>query len=205
MEYSVKFIIIYLLLQIVLILGGYFFYYSFIKRIYLLKQKLPFFAGFSQLFIFLSHALLLYLPYYLYTLWPKITVGKIQYIIGLSIFILGSLILLTGFVNLGPILRTMGINSNKLRTQGLYRFSRNPQLIGYSLLIISFATLWPSWYVTISIVSYGIIIHRMVLTEEIHLENLFGEEFKQYCKKTPRYFLQSNKSKIKKSPADNNV
>ena len=46
MEYSVKFFIIYLLLQIAFTLGGYFFYYSFIKRIYIKKQKLPFFIGF---------------------------------------------------------------------------------------------------------------------------------------------------------------
>ena len=195
MEYSVKFILIYLFLQIALTLGGYFFYYSFIKRIYLKKQKLSFFTGFSQVFIFLSHALLLYLPYYLYTSWPQITVGKIQYIIGLSICICASLIIFAGCVNLGPFSKTMGINSNKLITQGLYRFSRNPQLIGYSLLIISYTTLWPSWYMTISIASYGIIIHRMVLTEEIHLENLFGEDYKEYCKTIPRYFFQSNASR----------
>jgi len=189
MEYSVKFIIIYSFLQIALIFGGYFFYYGFIKRIYLKKQKLPFFTGFSQLFIFLSHALLLYLPYYLYTSWPQITVGNIQYIIGLSIGIFSLLILFTGFINLGPFSKTMGINSNRLRTQGLYKLSRNPQVIGYSLLIISFAILWTSWYMIISLISYGIIIHRMVLTEEIHLENLFGEDYIEYCKTTPRYCI----------------
>ena len=187
MEYSIKFIIIYLVLQIAFVLFGYFYYKSFIKRIYLKYQRLPLFMGFSQILIYFSHAQLLYLPYYLYTSWPQITVGKIQYLTGISICAFAALIITTGLINLGPLSKTMGTESGNLKTHGLYKFSRNPQVVGYGLLIISYTILWPSWYMIISILSLTVIIHRMVLTEEIHLTNLFGEEFKDYCKKTPRY------------------
>ena len=188
MEYSIKFIIIYLVLQIAFVLFGYFYYKSFIKRIYLKYQRLPLFMGFSQILIYFSHAQLLYLPYYLYASWPQITVGKIQYLTGISICAFAALIITTALINLGPFSKTMGTESGNLKTHGLYKFSRNPQVVGYGLLIISYTILWPSWYMIISILSLTVIIHRMVLTEEIHLRNLFGEEFKDYCKKTPRYF-----------------
>jgi len=189
MEYSAKFIVIYLFMQIGLTVGGYFYYYSFIKRMYLKKQELPFIIGFSQLFIFLSHGIILHLPYYLYTSWPKISTGLFQQIVGFIVGLIAVLLLFSGFINLGAFSKTMGTNSKKLTTKGLYKISRNPQVIGYSLLIATYAILWPSWYIVISLISYGIIIHRMVLTEEIHLRNVFGADYIDYCKTTPRYMF----------------
>jgi len=155
---------------------------------YLKKRELPLFVGFSQLFVFLSHGIILHLPYYLYTPCPKITTGQLQHIVGIISGIFALLIIFSGFINLGAFTKTMGMNSKKLTTKGIYKFSRNPQVIGYGLLLIAYAILWPSWYIILSLISYGIIIHRMVLTEEIHLQDVFGSDYTSYCSTTPRYF-----------------
>jgi protein-S-isoprenylcysteine O-methyltransferase Ste14 len=34
---------------------------------------------------------------------------------------------------------------------------------------------------------YGLIAHVMVLTEERHLRRTFGEDYEDYCQRTPRY------------------
>jgi protein-S-isoprenylcysteine O-methyltransferase Ste14 len=46
-----------------------------------------------------------------------------------------------------PVLgrRSFGHEIGRLNTVGLYRYSRNPQLVGGSLFILGYALLWPSW------------------------------------------------------------
>jgi protein-S-isoprenylcysteine O-methyltransferase Ste14 len=37
---------------------------------------------------------------------------------------------------------------------------------------------------------WAVIGHWMVTNEEIHLLDIFGDEFKAYCDKTPRYLIK---------------
>ncbi len=59
MEYDTKFILFYLLLQVILITCTYFYYNNYIKNVYLKNGKLTFFAGFSQFAVFTIHGFLL--------------------------------------------------------------------------------------------------------------------------------------------------
>lgn len=188
MEYEIKFVLFYLLLQLILITCSYFYYNNFIKNVYLKNGKLTFFAGFSQFGVFTIHAFLLYLPNFLFTSWPRIEVGTISFLTGFIVCSVSLLILVLGFVNLGSFLRTMGLNSSKLKASGIYKYSRNPQVVGYGLLLAGFGVFWPSWYIFAGLISYAFITHKMILTEEIHLENLYADKYVSYCNNTPRYF-----------------
>jgi protein-S-isoprenylcysteine O-methyltransferase Ste14 len=55
------------------------------------------------------------------------------------------------------------------------------------LLVIGAVVLWPSCYALGWVVLYGIVAHMMVLTEEDHLRDVFGEEYERYCGRVPRY------------------
>ena len=189
MEYSFRFIIIYILLQVFITSAGYFYYFSYIRKVYLKNNKLPMLIGFSQLFVFLFHGIVLYVPYYMFEPWSLKNIDKVHSIIGLITGSIALIIVFGGFINLGIFFKTMGTESGKLRTKGLYGITRNPQAIGYSLFLISCALIWPSWYIILSIISFVIIIHRMILTEEIHLKNVFGEQYMEYCQRTPRYLF----------------
>ena len=188
MEYEIKFVLFYLLLQLILITCSYFYYNNFIKNVYLKNGKLTFLAGFSQFSVFFFHAFLLYLPNFLFTNWPAIEVGTISFLTGFIVCSVSLLILVLGFITLGPFLRTMGVNSSELTIKGIYKYSRNPQVLGYGLLLAGCGVLWPSWYIFVGLVSYGFIAHRMILTEELHMESLFADKYVSYCNKTPRYF-----------------
>lgn len=187
MEYSFKFIIIYVLLQLFITSVGYLYYNSYIRKMYLRNKKLPFLIGFSQLLVFLFHGIALYLPYYIFEPWSLKNIDKVHSIIGLITGSIALIIVFGGFINLGIFFKTMGTEPGKLRTRGLYSITRNPQAIGYGLFLISCALIWPSWYIILSIISFGMIIHRMVLTEEIHLQNVFGKDYENYCERTRRY------------------
>ena len=188
MEYSMKFILFYLLLQLILIICSYFYYNNYIKNVYLKRGRLTFLAGFSQLGVFALHGFLLYLPYFLFSEWPVIVAGKLSLFFGIFIGLISLIVLIAGFLSLGPFLRTMGINSKDLKVSGIYQHSRNPQILGYGFLLAGFGILWPSWYIFAGLVSYAFIAHKMVLTEELHLETLFADRYVSYCNVTPRYF-----------------
>jgi protein-S-isoprenylcysteine O-methyltransferase Ste14 len=83
--------------------------------------------------------------------------------------------------------RAFGWQVEGLVRSGLYRVTRNPQLVGGVLMVIGPALLWPSWYALGWVLLYGVVGHLMVMTEEEHLHQVHGEEYERYCEQTPRY------------------
>jgi protein-S-isoprenylcysteine O-methyltransferase Ste14 len=82
---------------------------------------------------------------------------------------------------------TFGGGKQSLKQSGFYRITRNPQLVGFALLILGYALCWMSWYTVGWLVLYALIAHMMVSVEEKHLLNTYGEEYQQYCRRVPRY------------------
>lgn len=77
----------------------------------------------------------------------------------------------------------------QLVTGGLYRHSRNPAFVGFDLLYIGIALLCPSiWLAALSAASIGL-LHLQILQEERHMQALFGDAYRQYRARTPRYLL----------------
>lgn len=108
------------------------------------------------------------------------------------IFPLALLLMLAGFLIVlfsMPFLgcHSFGMEAGSLRTTGLYRYSRNPQLTGGFLFAAGYAMLWPSWQGALWAALWLVIAHWMVGAEEMHLESLFGQEYRDYCARTPRY------------------
>ena len=83
--------------------------------------------------------------------------------------------------------RSFGMKVGGLHTSGLYRYSRNPQLVGSFLFIVGYAMLWPSWQGALWASLWLVIAHLMVQAEEMHLEKVFGDAYRVYCAQTPRY------------------
>ena len=102
--------------------------------------------------------------------------------------LIGLLILFVGMLNLGPSLKVgLPRENTYLRTNGLYKFSRNPIYLAIILLIFSSVifTLNP---VVAFLGMYGIIIqHMIILSEEKFLKDRFGKEYEAYFKKVRRY------------------
>lgn len=84
--------------------------------------------------------------------------------------------------------QSFGGEVGHLKTNGIYRYSRNPQLVGGFLFIIGYAMLWPNWEGALWACLWLVISYLMVRGEEDHLERVFGDEYRDYCKRTHRYF-----------------
>jgi protein-S-isoprenylcysteine O-methyltransferase Ste14 len=85
--------------------------------------------------------------------------------------------------------RAFGVQVDQLVKSGLYRISRNPQIVGGFLLVLGSCLIWLSWYNLGWILLYTVIAHMMVVTEEEHLGRVFGAEYDDYCQEVPRYLF----------------
>lgn len=80
-----------------------------------------------------------------------------------------------------------GLEAGRLVKSGPYRISRNPQVVGWgvALLGISLASRSPG---ALLLTVFYFLVHRLhAPVEERHLERIFGEEYRRYQTKTPRF------------------
>jgi protein-S-isoprenylcysteine O-methyltransferase Ste14 len=108
--------------------------------------------------------------------------------IGYGLAILGVALLLVPFCRFTPKMN-LGIDTSRLITSGIYRLSRNPQYTGYVLFPVGYALVGQRLMAFAGVALYVVVMHLTVLVEEEHLERCFGDEYRRYKDKTPRYFL----------------
>jgi protein-S-isoprenylcysteine O-methyltransferase Ste14 len=118
--------------------------------------------------------------------WPAVHVGPALQVVGWVLFIGGWAVALAGMLRLG-LRRTHGLQVNALRQTGLYRLTRNPQIVAFLTAIAGYVVLWPTWRHVGTLVLLVVVCHMMIMTEEEHLRDVFGDEYERYCQRVPRY------------------
>lgn len=157
-----------------------------VRKDYQKNSKLSPISYALEALVFAIHANLMYL--FIPAKWPDLPAlpeNLTLKFLFLAILCLGLFILLIAWFGLGTV-RSFGQDKNKLETSGIYRYSRNPQLVGYGIILIGFALLFISWYTLGWFAQYLIISHLMIRSEEEFLNLRYGEEYKKYCKAVPR-------------------
>lgn len=142
-------------------------------------------SSYLQVFVFVLLALLINIPFF-FTDWPKIHIGLFTFNLGLFFIFAGALITLGSMKIFGSWRKVIGSKTNKLNTTGFYKYSRNPQLLGYGTFLLGFTFLWPSIFAIVCYFVYWYISFSMILVEENHLRKTFGKDYLDYCAKTPR-------------------
>jgi protein-S-isoprenylcysteine O-methyltransferase Ste14 len=72
--------------------------------------------------------------------------------------------------------------------KGPYRFSRNPQWLGLFLVLLGSAIAAGVWLYVGIVVMVGIIYHIQILDEEKACITKYGERYREYMDRIPRYF-----------------
>jgi protein-S-isoprenylcysteine O-methyltransferase Ste14 len=108
--------------------------------------------------------------------------------ISLALLAIGSLVVVTGIINLHLSLKVgLPDHETSLKTNGLYRFSRNPIYSGLFLVTLASCLYFPEPG-NIGLAVYAIFFHhRIILSEEKFLAERFGEQWVSYTKNTRRY------------------
>lgn len=117
-----------------------------------------------------------------------INVPQTLEIVTIAIFCLGLILTLLSLLHLGGSTR-FGLpkEETKLKTSGLYKYSRNPMYLGVGIMVLA-SVLFTLNPIIATLAIYGAIIHhKIVLKEEAFLKNRFGKQYKEYCQKVNRY------------------
>jgi protein-S-isoprenylcysteine O-methyltransferase Ste14 len=125
------------------------------------------------LIVVLSYTYSVFLPLRLNTIW---------FIIGLLIYIVSMLFLLTGLSNFAdtPV--------DELVTKGAYSISRNPSYLSAILVNISIGIACLSWvFLLTAIVDFILLHYYVVEVEEPFLLENYEETYREYMKRTPRW------------------
>jgi len=124
----------------------------------------------------------------LYNIWSLQIEETIALVTGLALFGVGCILTLIGIIEFRSLRKISGMEVSKLITTGIYRWSRNPQFLGFYLALLGMSLLGRSGY---AVLLTGIAIlychYYIVKAEEPYLERIFGKEYVAYKSKTPRY------------------
>ncbi len=180
----------YLLSALLLLATAFVVFRIIVRRDYLKHKRLTFVTSLLQFLLWIAYMLgfpSLYNPPYWMSVW--VDDGKVDPVLrttGLVLITAGVVAALAVMAHLG-FRRSLGRQADVLKQTGLYRVTRNPGIVMALPLIIGGAIRWPSWYALGWVFLFVIMIHTMVITEEEHLRDLFGDEYEQYCTRVPRY------------------
>lgn len=117
--------------------------------------------------------------------YPYSLVGAVFLAGGLGIAIYHSRL----FKREGANIMTFGEPTRFVRS-GLYRYSRNPMYLGFVLALVGAAFLYQAAISSFLLVAvFWLITDRWYIRfEEGEMLKKFGEEYREYCSQTPRWF-----------------
>jgi len=108
--------------------------------------------------------------------------------VGVIIGLFGLILCLLGMTAFRSVSKILCLDAGELTVTGAYRWSRNPQYVGWLMFLLGFALNdWSLWCLA-AITVVAVSLHLLVLIEEEHLRHEFGERYVEYCRKVPRYF-----------------
>lgn len=72
---------------------------------------------------------------------------------------------------------------------GLYEYVRHPIYAGSICILVGMSIITKSSMRLLMTAAYGLVVERKARKEEEEMENAFGLEYKEYCKRVPNRFV----------------
>ncbi|HHU33735.1 MAG TPA: isoprenylcysteine carboxylmethyltransferase family protein [Bacteroidetes bacterium] len=116
-------------------------------------------------------------------------INPFRLFISITFAVIGFIFLVLSSIYLGKNVR-MGIplKETKLKTEGIYKISRNPMYIGLHLITLSSIVYTMNIYLFIIGLYSVYVYHLIILSEEKFLSSRFGGDYLNYKQKVRRYF-----------------
>jgi protein-S-isoprenylcysteine O-methyltransferase Ste14 len=116
-------------------------------------------------------------------IFTPLKIGSNVFILGIILYALG----LTGFVV--ALFNFKNTPHDRPATEGLYRISRNPQQVMFFVTFIGACLATGSWLALLMQMASSLFLHTRILAEEKACIEQYGDSFREYMKRVPRYFL----------------
>lgn len=120
-------------------------------------------------------------------IWPIPLPLSLASATGPILIVLGLVLYGTGAVAMHSLARMSGRRADQLITSGVYRFTRHPQLVGWASVLLGVALWGRSWLALLLVGLYLAGIAWLMPAEERKLIDLYGQEYRDYRKRTPRF------------------
>jgi len=117
-------------------------------------------------------------------------------VIGIILLGGGALLFVGGVVSFRSFRRMSGLDTSTLVTTGAYRWSRNPQNVGWAFFLAGIAVTGRSALALLMAAVFWAVFRVYVSAEEEFLERTFGEAYRNYCASTHRYLGPPRKSAV---------
>ena len=146
------------------------------------KEKTAFAAYFSKMQRnAFSTTQLIFFILIIYSIFVPLKLGTVWFYVGLSVFLIGFIpyaMLAANFV-ITPL--------DKPVTRGIYRYSRHPMYLTMFLMLLGTGIASASWiFVLLSVVDITM-PHLFVETEERYCLDKYGDAYREYMNRTPRW------------------
>jgi len=157
----------------------------FLRREYRLRKKLTWAGSIVHVAMFAVHGMFCSLLVWGPETMPAMGAGAG---LGIALMLVGLGVTIYAMDLFRRFSRWLGSDTPGLTTNGLYRFSRNPQFVGYGLFILGFYIVWWGALALIGIFSYVALAYAVARMEEEHLTLVYGQSYLDYGKQVPRFF-----------------
>ena len=107
--------------------------------------------------------------------------------VGVFVGTAGTVLCLVSIVFFRSPLKMLCLVPGKLTSTGPYKWSRNPQYVGYLLFLLGWVLNDLSAWALSAIIVVAVSLHLLVLIEEEHLRRTFGQRYTEFCQHVPRY------------------
>lgn len=111
-----------------------------------------------------------------------------NWIIGGALVVLGEWIRMSGVAAAGTVTRRRSRDVQRLVTYGIFGWVRNPLYVGNFFIWMGFVVIsGVLWFLPLAIVIFAVEYTLIVSYEEGVLESIFGQEYLDYKRTTPRW------------------
>jgi protein-S-isoprenylcysteine O-methyltransferase Ste14 len=113
----------------------------------------------------------------------RLFLGGVLLAVGVTLFVMGGHNFKLAETNIEPWKPAL-----HLVTDGIYAWIRNPIYIGFGFITAALAVVFGSDWTFVLMIPAAIVLHRgVVLREERYLEAKFGDAYRHYTARVPRY------------------
>lgn len=120
-------------------------------------------------------------------LWPVPIPLELALVAGGVLLAGGVTLCAAGMWKFGSVRRMFGRDHSRLITEGIYAWSRNPQNVGWILAQFGISLMGRSGLALLMSAVFAVIFLVYVRYEERHLENVFGDEYREYLRRSHRF------------------
>jgi len=116
-----------------------------------------------------------------YSVFLPLKLGTMWFYAGLTIYLVGMVLLLTAIVNISTTLLGQPF------TKGMYRYSRHPMMVSELITFVGVGVASASWIFLLLSTTIIVLQTSQAVAEERGCLETYGDEYQEFMNKTPRW------------------